>query len=186
MRYFRDREHGFPHPSEDTISSSVWGGGCSIILRLLDSNYFAETFPVMCPDGNFVYDTNIDLFYSEMQAYIPGLKCPITTDDVPPTSIIAEIVEFCFDNIACPKSAGFHKYFGHEHLNFDVETGQSFFRERINTLFTRNAVAFTLDEDGRIIRISAPIIGERLAEFTFDTGDQLLDDLLDTARTKHM
>lgn len=188
MRYFRDREEGVPHPTEDDISHTVWEGIHAFISRLFDLNYFAKAFPVNCSDGDFVVSTNRHLFYSDMEALVPGSSSSFTNDNVPSTPIAAEIIEFCFDNIAKPaepKPAEFHEFFRHYHLNFDVDAGQLFFHKRINLLFQRNGIALTLKENGHMERVNAPVIGELVAFCKLQTGDQILDALIQAAQDKY-
>ena len=54
----------------------------------------------------------------------------------------------------------------------------------INRVFEREKIAFELSDDGEIKRLGAPIVSDLIVETTFRTGDNALDELLETARYK--
>jgi hypothetical protein len=42
------------------------------------------------------------------------------------------------------KAYGHHDYFGHDHLNFDVEAGRNEFLTEVNRIFAQNGLVFDL------------------------------------------
>src|SRR5690606_16517255 len=80
----------------------------------------------------------------------------------------------------------FHKIYGHIHLDFDPEAGKKNFRERVNRIFSRNGLAYELNPLGQIERIAPEILRETLIPAIFQTGDHILDALLNAARTKFL
>lgn len=51
---------------------------------------------------------------------------------------------------------------------------------------SRNGIAFSLEEDGRVSRLAPPVLDEELRRATFNTGDATLDALLESARAKFL
>ena len=106
----------------------------------------------------------------------------------PPTWDILDLIEFCWRYIAYaqPKPGGYHSFFDHDHLQFDVEEGQKKFREAINEIFSRNGLAYELKENGQIERLAPPVLREQLASAQFQTRDEELNKLLEKARSKFL
>jgi hypothetical protein len=69
-------------------------------------------------------------------------------------------------------------------LRFEVEAGQAQFCEEVNRLFSRNGVAYKLSFGGQIIRILPDAFGDLIRRSRFETGDQILDNLLEESRIK--
>jgi hypothetical protein len=117
---------------------------------------------------------------------IPELEWPLDAERTPPTLVALDLIEFCFNHIAKPEAYEHHGFFGHDHLAFDKGAGQAEFRERVNRIFARNRLAYEVDEAGKIARIAAPVLNETVSAQVFATGDQKLDELLETARAKFL
>ena len=66
------------------------------------------------------------------------------------------------------------------------KNSQTEFRDRVNRIFARNGIAFDLQEDGQIVRLAPPVIGDSLQSSVFRTGDSYLDAMLETARAKYL
>ncbi len=107
-------------------------------------------------------------------------------NEVPPTLQILDLVEFCHRNASKPIRGSHHSYFNHHHLTFDRVAGQSEFRERINRLFARTGLAYELGDDGKIVRLAPVGLKESLQAAVFQTGDETLDSMLESARTKFL
>ena len=114
--------------------------------------------------------------------------CPWRGSAKPPTFDILKLIEFCWKHIAHaqPKPGGYHEFFGHDHLQFDVGEGQEKFREAINEIFSCNELAYELKENGQIERLAPPVLREQLASALFQTQDQQLNEYLETARSKFL
>ncbi|MCS6779399.1 MAG: hypothetical protein NZ555_06840 [Geminicoccaceae bacterium] len=96
-------------------------------------------------------------------------------------------MEFCHQHVAAPQILGYHEFFKHHHYKFDdasIAEGRASFRKEINDIFRLNGLAYELEEDGAIRRLSPPVLGEPLERALFATGDAELDRLLETARKK--
>jgi hypothetical protein len=124
-----------------------------------------------------------------MRAEIPELpEYPWQTmqDEIPSTLTIMDIIEFCWRAVGKPIQGGYHSFFGHHHLSFQVDEGRAEFRDAINLILRRNGLAYQLNGEGMIERLAPPVLRESLSGVTFQTGDVLLDEMLETARRKFL
>ena len=125
-----------------------------------------------------------------MLSRVPNLSncdgAPWRSSAKPQTVDILDLIEFCWKNIAQPEPWDYHDHFRHDHLQFDVEEGQEKFREAINEIFSRNGLAYELKENGQIERLASPVLREQLASAQFQTQDEKLNELLETALSKFL
>jgi AbiJ N-terminal domain 4 len=98
--------------------------------------------------------------------------------------LILDFVEFVWANVGKPMKMEYHSYHRHHHLRFDIEEGQAVFCDDVNRLFSRNGVAYELTAAGQIRRILPETLGDMIARSRFETGDQLLDGMLEENRAK--
>jgi hypothetical protein len=110
----------------------------------------------------------------------------LNVDEVPPGFNALDLVEFAYEKVAQPHGHSFHSFFGHSHLSFDADAGRALFRDEINKICARNGLAFDLQENGQVIRFASPILNEALIQCLFNTSDNILDRLLETARAKFL
>jgi hypothetical protein len=201
MQYFSDKERGLKPRIEQTVSASAWGGIVAFLESLMSSGAFGYQFPEMCPDpdGARTIGTDYQTFELAAKAEIPSITWPLQTTVrgqggvlseeepyAPDTLDILDLIEFCYRTVAKPIQGGYHKYFQHHHLSFDVETGQMEYRDRINRIFSRNGIAYELNEEGSIIRLAPPVLRESLNNAVFRTGDSTLDGMLEESQTKFL
>lgn len=195
--YFSDRENGPRARTELTVSPSAWAGLVALVQGLINSGAFGLRFPESCYDGQVVCGSDNASLGAAVVAEIPGLAWPLsptrqvsqsymTQDEpfAPDTLLVLDFVEFVFRNTAKPISIAYHDYFSHHHLRFDQAAGQQEFRDGVNRLFARNGVAYDLQPNGQIVRMLPPVLGDELRRMVFNTGDRLLDNMLEEARTK--
>ena len=199
MEYFSDKERG-PKPRIDGIvSPSAWGGIVAQIQSLISSGAFGNQFPETCPDGSVIVGTDYHAFELAAKAEIPNIAWPLQTtvrlqedflsDEepyAPDTLDILDLIELCYTCVAKPIQGGYHKFFQHYHLSFDIETGQMEYRNRINRIFSRNGLVYELNEDGSIIRLAPPVLREELSNIIFSTKDSTLNRMLEESRTKFL
>ncbi|MFC0403061.1 AbiJ-NTD4 domain-containing protein [Paraburkholderia rhizosphaerae] len=133
---------------------------------------------------------------AELAAEMPGLVWPLETSRspdgtsrshepyAPPTLLVLDFLEFVWANVGKPVKVEYHSYQRHHHLRFDIEEGQADFCEDVNRLFSRNGVAYELTAAGQIRRILPEALGDIIARSRFETGDSLLDGLLEESRAK--
>lgn len=94
------------------------------------------------------------------------------------------MIEFCWRAIGKPEQIGYHDYYRHYHIRYDLETGRREFRESVNRIFRRNGLAYELSELGAIERLAPPVFRHALTSALFATSDTELNRMLETARRK--
>ena len=189
MSYFSEREQGQIPRDRENVYKEAWRGILALIQAHIVDGSFGTTYPRGCDDGLGPMGTDESAFWYGLRAEARNLPAEYNFqfyEDPPDTLTILDIVEFCWRCIGSPINIGYHEYFKHRHLRFDVNTGRGEFRENINRIFRRNGLAYELTEDGLIQRLAAPALREELASATFSTGDAELDLMLETARRKFL
>ncbi|ADW72204.1 putative stationary phase or STEss regulating sigma factor [Rahnella aceris] len=173
MEYFSDKEKGPVQRNNNEITDKVWGGFVSYINVLVGKGYFGKFFPEECPDGQGCIGTEVGDFKAALQAEIPNLDWPLITemeDDssslswsvdkvpfVPNYLEVLDLLQFCFKYVALPIEGSYHSYFNHYHISdFDIESGREEFLKKINTIFSRNGLAYELLPTGEVIRLLSP------------------------------
>lgn len=187
--YFSDRENG-PRPRDsEQISEAVWVAVVSMVENGLEKASFGESYPQSCPDPEYYgrpYTCNGVRFNDDLHAHIPELpRGELRSIKMPETNVIMDVIEFCHRCVAKPIRGFYHRHCDHYHLSFDKEAGQGEFRAAINALFERNRLIFELNDDGKVMRRGAPVIGPAIAKAQFDTGDAQLNEYLEDARRKY-
>jgi len=168
------------------VDVNTWGGIVALVTGLVANGAFGIDFPEACPDGRGTTGTDAHALGLAIRGEIPQIEWPLRADAVPPTLAVLDLVEFCHSHVAEQTPTEYHSFFGHNHLTFDRVTGRQQFRERANRILARNQMAYELHDDGTVVRLAAPVLGEVLSVQTFRTGDNGLDDLLETARLKFL
>lgn len=196
MQYFSEMEVGQVPRNREDFSERAWKGIRAEIDRCVSSGSFGKKSPDVCPDGNLVTGTDPRAFEDALLAEVPGLAAhqqwsyvsgPLATlRDKPSTNHILDLIQFCWKNVAEPRSIGHHRFFGHNHLEFDEREGRRTFRNTIESIFRRNGLAYRLLENGTIERILPQALSGLAAGPDFDTGDGELDRLLITAQRKFL
>jgi hypothetical protein len=184
--YFSDREKGPRARVNDKIDERVWNGIWALIDSRINDGSFGYSFPETCPDGGVICGTNYGTFKNSLEAEIPDITWSYHSFEMPNTYTILDLIEFCFKKIAKPITKKYHDYYTHNHYDFNVEKGQSDFRDDINRIFTRNGIAYELGHEGKIKRILPSIIGDEIIKTIFSTGDDELNNLLEDARKRFL
>lgn len=199
MSYFSDRELGEKPREQEIITSTVWGGIVSLINTNIVNGGFGISFPEVCPDGMGTIGTDEKQMQLSARAEIPNISWPLNTTTVdeedflpeekpfsPDTLDILDLIEFCHNNIAGPIESGYHDFFNHHHLTFDQDSGQQNFRGRINKIFARNGLAYKIEQNGQIIRLTSPVLSDALLNASLKTGDDTLNKMLQESREKFL
>ncbi|KFG67139.1 hypothetical protein [Microvirga sp. BSC39] len=188
MSYFSDREAGALPRDRDTINQAVWDGIRAIIRSRVEDGSFGARFPAMCPDGRGPIGTDETAFWQVMRSEIPNLdEKPWHPSAAMPSMLDGlDVIEFCWQAVGKPVEGSYHSYFGHHHLNFEVEGGRAEFRDSVNRIFRRNGLVFELSEGGEIVRLAPLALADTLSRIAFRTGDSELDRLLDKSRRKFL
>lgn len=195
--YFSDRELG-PRPRiEYEITPVVWAGIVALVEALASKGAFGASFPEKCPDGQAICGNDVAGLNSALEAEIHGLSWPLDTkrapdDDfmstkspwAPPTLNVLDFIEFTWQKIAQPIPGRYHDYWHHHHLAFNVEAGRDAFCAEVNRIFARNSLAYELGQDGQVRRVLPEVLGDALMRTYFNTGDKILDVMLEESRTK--
>lgn len=194
MDYFSDKQRG-PRPrTEERLTPAVWGGIVALIQTLISTGAFGYKYPKMCADGAGPYGTDEQALFLAVKAEIPDLEWPLRAvagfedeeSQVPDTFAVLDLIQFSYQSVATPIPTGYHAFFQHQHLTFDVDSGREEFRAKVNSILTRNGIAYDLREDGIIERLSPPVLREALSSAVFRTRDRILNEMLENARTKFL
>ena len=187
MVYFSDRELGERTRNEEDIGEVPWGGLRVLVKAKIDDGSFGIDYPESCDDDLGPTGTNQGGFYAAMRAEIPSLEeapwqAPWASR--PPTIDILDMLEFCWRHVADPTQWGFHDFFGHYHLAYDRDLGRYNFREQVNLILARNGLSYALNDGEKIERLGPIVLREELAGIVFNSGNDELDRLLSTSKTK--
>ena len=180
MEYISDRERGPRLRTLEEIPDNAWAGIVAHIEAALEQGDFAEAFPTNCDDpGKGVVATDRVAFFGALRAEVPGIYRR-RADETPDVLTALDAIQFCHEHVCRATVGVFHTFYQHHHLEFDWQVGASEFRAKVNRIFERNGIAFTLTEKGQILR-TIPEELEDVRKRDFDTGDRELDQLLDRA-----
>lgn len=198
--YFSDREKGVTARTKEEISPVAWGGIIAGIEVAISDGSLGFAFPDVCPDAGGPIGTDFHKFFPALAAEIPSVEWPL--DAKRPLSLLSilDLIEFIHKNIAQPTQGEYHPFFKHHHLSYDRGAGQEAFRNKINTIFARNGIAFELhpvpsktpkgralgEFTGVIRRLGPPVMRDLVRSAVFHTGDTDLDAMIETARTKFL
>lgn len=188
-RLFTER-HGLNESRvKEELGVELAKGLLTVIKAKIAENLFAESFPQGCCDSP---PTTIGCAYKKkLKAGLAAYNIiwpddwPDRDDEWPSDPQLFDLVEFLYEHAKMPRSDSYHPYFGHNHLIFDQDKGRAKFEADVNRFFERNGFAFEL-KDGEVTRIAPTGLQEALATTIFKTGDETLDDLLETAREKFL
>lgn len=191
MTYFSERETGEIPLTVTEIPPTAWRGIVALIQGRVTDGSFGATFPENCsdPEGVRPIGTDESRFWDAMRGDVPGLPESyqiLAASEPLPVLKVMDMIEFCWRAIGKPFQRGYHPYFQHHHLVFDIEAGRTDFRQAINQVFRRSGLAYELTEVGKIQRLAPPGLREALVHTTFNTGDSNLDIMLETARRKFL
>lgn len=189
MSYFSEREQGERPRESDHIGEGAWGGILALLRSRVEDGSFGATYPETCDDGAGPIGTDASALAKGVRAEIPAFIEPPWFDgapDVPGTLYILDLIEFSWRTIGKPNKGGYHSFFNHHHLSFDIEAGRGEFREAVNRIFRRNGLVYELRENGHIERLAPPVLREVLTAAEFGTGDNELDAMLEKARRKFL
>ncbi|WP_338826113.1 hypothetical protein MTBGP_04230 [Moorella thermoacetica] len=186
--YFSEREYGTRPRRIEEITKEAWNGIVAAIDRRIDNGSFGHAYPLLCDDFEepVIVGCNNRLFKQALIAEIPQISWPLNPNEIPPTPVVLDLLEFCYRVVAMPLQREYHAFYHHYHLEFRIKEGQKNFREEINRILARNELAYELDSSGHVQRLGPEISRQQLlAVPLFQTGDKELDELLESARRKY-
>ena len=192
-KLFTERHGGAAPRVREELDEVTRNGLVTLVRGRIDEEWFGDAFPSMCPDGRGNAGTDKAKLETMMKAY--NVIWPADQNDycrtgenqpqVPSDGQVFNLIEFSYEHVSEPTARDYHSYFGHSHYSYSQESGRRKLEAEVNRLFERNGMAFHL-EHGEVSRIAPAVLQEALAETTFRTGDEILDELLETARTKFL
>jgi len=183
-RYFSDREYGERPRTIGVIDERLWGGLHSLIDTRLGDGAFGYRFPEQCPDGYGPCGCDRLALTRVLRAEVPFVEWPVSHSELPETSAILDILEFCAAAVGQPIEGSYYSFFGHHHLSWDREAGLTRFVGEVNLLFARNGVAYELTMGGQAHRLLPQPLADALSRTEFTTGDAETDRLLEIARRR--
>jgi hypothetical protein len=158
-----------------------------LIHNRINGNWFAEQYPVMCPDGNGVYTTNRYALYGAIQGVLPDLEWPPDRDETPEQDDLFDLIEFLDRRVSEPSKGQPHPFLRHHELKFDTRAGRREFAEEVNQLLARGRAMYELNpETMQVTRIGPPEVHAVLADLRPASGDDKLDELLTDARIEYL
>lgn len=169
----------------ESLDDATRDGLLTLVSARIDEEWFGLSFNEKCGDGYAYAGTDLTRLGRTMKGY--GIIWPHDVDrSNPPTDgQVFDLLEFSYEFIAEAKDPHYHSYMSHSHYSYDQEAGRARFTQDVNRMFERNGMAFELT-DGEILRLAPAVLQEELAVSVFRTGDNTLDDLLESARQKFL
>jgi|GEM_PF-235308 len=183
-QYFSDRENGQRARTNESIDARTWGGLYAVISGRMDDASIGWRFPEQCPDGNGPCGYDFTNFKLTIEAEIPNIGLPLSSEEPPETIDALDLLEFIAASVGEPEQGSFHSYFGHHHLSWKRDEGLARFVADVNRIFSRNGIAFELSKEGQARRLLPSPMQDILAETFFQTGDRETDRLLKAAKRK--
>lgn len=192
MQLFTDREMGPKARTETVVDRRVERAFAAVVHGFFSKDAFGIDFPSICPDGRGADGTDERAFegalagaVSEMDGWMNrALSSSASEEPFASTGAILDTLEWLNAHVGKPVEGVWHSYFEHHHLSWDRDEGQKEFRDAVNAVFSRNGLAYEMDQSGRVQRIVEGPDAELLARARFTTGDQSLDELLETAQRR--
>ncbi len=178
--FFSDREGEARPRTHEEITDASWRGIVALVNRRFEDGSLARDFPEYCEDGPWVISASQPDIYNLLTSLIPALGGWPQAGSRPRTTVALDLIDFVAQRVAEPVRypGSYHKFFDHNHLNFDDKAGRAKFRSEIDQVFARNGIAFEIGPDNRVRRLGPPVIRESLRAAIFATGDKEADALL--------
>ncbi len=175
-----------PRDVED-VGQPAWTAIRESVLQLINNGYFARQFPMVCVECESVVETNVEAFLSYLKIQIPRLTEEWVEDAayIPDTATVFDLVELSFLLARHPtRRINDECYEECIRLRFNSKEGKRRCSIMFNRVLDRERMAFELNDDGQIVRIGLPILSEVVNDPVIQTGDDVLDGFLVTARGK--
>ena len=170
------------------LTPAAWKGIAAEIRARIQNGSFGERYPATCPDGTVPYGTDEEDFWGAVAGEVPELaegEMVVRKADPPSVGATMALIEFCWRAVAKPTQIGYHSFFDHYHLRFDVGIGRREFRKVVNRIFERNTMGYRLTEKGSIERLLSGDVSPAVCA-EYHTGDNDLDEMLERARQKFL
>lgn len=183
--FYSDRVNGPVARTHDDLPEATADGLKALVKRLIGANWLAERFPMNCPDGASVSDTDGWALGADLAALVPGVNWPLWQDAIDDTTLF-DVLEYVGQRLSKPIQRGWHEWFKHYELDFDRKTGVIEYRNEVNQLLSRGGTVYEMSGAMEIHRVGSPEVQTALRTLRPATGDTTLDALLETARTMYL
>jgi hypothetical protein len=200
--FYTDRTQG-PRPRvREDVPADVWRGLVGLVVRRVEDGSFAREFPVRnCDDyPDAITGTDESALDTALSTLVPDLRetrDPLRSNPIPilnpgstpPTPVVLDVIDFVAQHITDPIERHPHPWAQHEHFEFNEYAslwGQEKFRDDVELIFSRNGIAFTIGKDMKVTRLGPPEARALLSDFTSNTGDNKLDELLRDAHARFL
>ena len=184
--YFSDQEQGPARWELTELTQPAWRGIAAEVRKRVNDGSFGARYPAECPDGHAYCGTDESSFWDAMAGINPDLiegQDILYQFDPPPLKVVMRMIEFCWKSVGKPEVLGYHDFYRHHHLKFEIEVGQQEFRETVNDIFQCNRLAYELTEQGNIQRLLEPEVSQTIYT-RYQTSDTELNEMLETACRK--
>lgn len=199
MKYFSDNEQGMPPRTLTEINVTIWNGIVLIINEFIANASLAASFPERCDDSGEICGCDEAALGDGIKSIIPNLGMglnrltePIVSpfdNDIEAQDIntyaVLDLVEYIHHNIKDVRQIGdYHTFFKHYHYCIDDRgSNRKAFQEKINELFERNGLNYTLTDTGQIERV-VPLPLNLIIHRVVHTKDIKLNELVSDATGK--
>lgn len=176
FEFYTDRAAGIPAAvAGDRLQEQTSRALRGLVLRLVKSNNFAKSFPVLCQDNNGIIGTDEDGLWDSMRGFVPKLPGWMNDEWPDEHSVLFDVLEYVAKIIAKPSNNRFHEYFQHYELEFDESAGRLSFRDEVNGLLHRGRTPYEMNDKFAIVRPGSLIVQEVASGLVADSGDDKLD-----------
>ena len=185
-RLFTERHGGMKPRVSEELDDPCRVGLLQLVAARINEQWFGSAFPSFCEDGLGNAGTDSDKLYGKMAAYRVIRPDEWNSEgENPADGQVFNLIEFSYNHIAEPCAGSIHTFWGHTHYSYDQESGRTKFEEDVNRLFECNGMAFKLKQ-GQVTWMAPTGLQEALEETVFHTGEKILDELLEDARSKFL
>lgn len=179
MEPYYSQRQGQPVIRDQEIGQRFWGAFTGYIQEIEQKDYFAESFPEQCTDGNGICSWSLGLLKSRLLGELPLGEWPLPSD-IPRKEAVFDFIEFFYRVVSIP-SGSYHSFFRHYDYNsFDKDGAQKEYNTRINQYLQtcRHPYDFI---DGQIKSSVSPVLDYSFKEEEFVLEDEHLSGLLHSA-----
>lgn len=177
--------------TDENLSPEFWAGVVAIINARVEDGSFAQSFPDNCMDDPLPFQTDRRALGDLFSAEHGDIGWPLRQGDVPKVHQALDAIEFFVRIVSQVTDRNPHVSSSHGHLHdhfskFDREAGQKQLIDDTNRLLRRCGHPFEINSEGIASRLGPPTFRETLQVAIFSTGDVVLDDFLEIARSKYL
>jgi len=176
--YYSQRQ-GQPIIRDQEMGQKFWDAFVGYIQEMGQKNYFAESFPELCPDGSGICAYSDGLLKSRLLGELPLGEWPLPAD-VPSQEGAFDFIEFFYRVISVP-SGSYHPFFRHyDYHSFNKDRAQVEYSTRINQYLQNCRLAYDFI-DGQVKSSISPVLDFSFKEEEFSLEDEHLSVLLHSA-----